>query len=435
MNISIITLFPDLYIPFLDTSLVKKAHQKGIVSINTANLFNYCTAKQRIDGATFGPGAGVVIKPEIIEQAIDDNEIKKGEAFKIFFSPSGRKLNQTLLVDISIKIQTKKHLMLLPARYEGMDYRVEKYYADEIISIGDYVLMGGDLPAMVFLEGILRLIPGVIGKKESVQEDSFSGAFVDYPQYTEPISWKGEKVPEILRSGDHQKIKNWREDQAVKETVENHFQWLRTHIHDKEDVKKALKYIPPHYAVIMHDQVVLPGAQEGTSSVTSIDIHDIGRSARTYGIKKYFIVTPLIDQQKIVKKLMEFWQTQVGIDYNPHRHEALSNVVLCSNLDEVINIIKEENKNDPILIATTARSKENLNKRITYWDQDKVFKERKPILFIFGTAQGLSAKLIDKSDFILEPIEGFSNFNHLSVRSAAAIIFDRWIGINNIKLI
>lgn len=435
MNISIITLFPDLYVPFLNTSLLKKAHEKNLVSINTTNLFGYCNPKQRVDGPTYGPGAGVALRPDIIEKAIEDNENKFGNAYKIFFSPSGRKLDQNLLLDISKKVNETKHMMLLPSRYEGMDYRVEEYYADEIISIGDYVLMGGDLPAMVFLEGILRLLPGIVGKKESVEQDSFSGAFVDYPQYTEPLVWKGYEVPEILRSGDHKKIKDWRENQAVKKTVESHFQWLRTNVQTKEDIEKATQYIPDHYAVIMHDQVMLPGGIVGTSSVTSLDIHDIGRSARTFGIKKYFIVTPLLDQQKIVKKLMEFWQTSVGIEYNKHRHEALNKIVLCSNLDEVIEFIKKENENLPILIATKAKADENLEKRITYFDQEKVFKQKKPIVFIFGTARGLSNDLLDKCDYIIEPIEGFSNFNHLSVRSAAAIIFDRWIGINKIKLL
>ena len=148
---------------------------------------------------------------EVIERAVDAQEHAHGKAFKIFFSPSGRRLDQDLLKKLLQSIEEKEHLMLLPARYEGMDSRVEEHYADEIISAGDFVVMGGDLPAMLLMEGLLRLIPGVVGKAESVEQDSFFGPFVDHPHYTAPVVWKDLEVPEVLRSGNHAFIAQWRE--------------------------------------------------------------------------------------------------------------------------------------------------------------------------------------------------------------------------------
>jgi len=430
MRISIVTLFPSLYDPFLNTSLVHRAIEAGHVAFSVENLFNYCAPKERIDSPTFGHSAGMLIKPEVIQKAIEQQEAVHGSSHKIFFSPHGKKLDQALLKKLVKNFQDKKHIMLLPARYEGMDARVEDCYADELISIGDYVLMGGDLPAMVLIEGLLRLIPGVIGKQESVEEESFSGPFVDHPEFTAPVEWKGCQVPEVIRSGNHAEIVAWRRKAAAGRTVFHHFEWLRSHVIKKEDIALASSFTPHHYVILMHSQVMLEQGREGTSSVTSLDIHDIARSAATYGIKKYFIVTPLADQQKIVRKLLEFWQTEVGAEYNPQRFEALKSVMLVSTIDEAMHEIEQQEAKKPLLIATSAKQHENVPS-ITYFDQEKVWEPRRPVVFIFGTARGLAPSLIEKCDFLLGPLKGFSTFNHLSVRSAAAIIFDRWFGINN----
>lgn len=430
MNISLITVFPDLYTPFLQTSLIGRAQHNDLVHFDVNSYFSYVQPKERIDAPTIGPGPGMLLRPDLIEKFVDEKEKKYGKAFKIFFSPQGKKLDQFLLKSIAQKAQETKHLMLFPARYEGMDARVEEEYADLVISLGDFVIMAGDLPAMVLLEGVIRLLPDVVGNIESLERESFSGPFVDYPEYTMPLVWKNREVPEILRSGNHGAIAQWREQNAAEKSVKYHFEWLRSSKMTDHQMHLAKQCIPPHYCVLMHDEVMLPGNQVGTTSVTSLDIHDIARSVSTYGLQEYYIVTPLSDQQKIVNRLLEFWKTGVGIEYNPHRHEAVSKVHVIESLDEVIaNIEKKEGKK-PLLIATSARSNESGAQRITYYDQSKVWQENRPVIFLFGTGRGLAPSVIQKCDFLLLPIEGFAEFNHLSVRSAAAIIFDRWLGIN-----
>lgn len=431
MKISIVSLFPELYKPFLSTSLLERAADNKLVDISITSLFSFSQPKVRVDGPAFGHGAGMVLKPEVIARAVEETQASRGQAFKIFFSPHGKKLDQNLLEEIKAKVQaSNNHLMLMPARYEGIDARAEAEYADMIISIGDYVLMGGDVPAMVLLEGLLRLVPGVVGKQESVEYESFSGPFVDWPAYTQPVEWHGKTVPEVLRSGNHAAAQEWREAEAARRTVFGHFDWMRTQPLTDTQKKVVQKQIPSHYVALMHTDVRLPHDKVGTSSVTTHDIHDIARSSRTYDLKNYFIVTPLIDQQKIVQKLLDFWSSDIGIDYNPQRHGAVSRVKLVPALCDVIEAIETQEGKKPIIIATSARSQDAEGKQISFHDQELVWKQNRPVLFLLGTAQGLNSHVIDQCDYVLNPIEGLTDFNHLSVRSAAAIIFDRWLGLN-----
>lgn len=430
INISILTVFEQLYEPFLNTSLVGRAQEKEIVHIDVQSFFSYVQPKERIDAPTFGPGAGMLIRPDVVQKSIEDKEQRYGKAFKIFFSPRGQKVDQRVFETIATRMQETNHLMIIPARYEGMDARVEQEYADMILSVGDFVVMGGDVPAMLLLEGVLRLLPDVVGKQESVVRDSFVGPFVDFPSYTEPVEWKGQRVPDVLRSGNHAAIENWRSEHAVRKTVLEHFGWLRSQRMTDQDKKLAQRYIPSHYVALMHSEVLVGEERKpGVTSVTSIDIHDIARSSKTYGIQEFFLVTPLVDQQKIVNKVLDFWKKGIGAEYNRCRYNAIQLVHLIPSIDEAIQKIEEKEGKKPLVVATSAQITD-AQQLISYYDQDKVWENDRPVLLIFGTGQGLSPEIIKRCDYLLLPIDGFSEFNHLSVRSAVAIILDRWLGIN-----
>lgn len=433
LNISILSVFPELYKAFLETSLIKRAEQKGIVRYHLDTFFSFVQPKERIDAPTFGAGAGMLIRPEVVERCVEQKEQQWGKSFKIFFSPHGKKLEQPLLADLAKQIASYEHIMLFASRYEGMDTRVEEEYADALISVGDFVLMAGDVPVMMLLEGLLRLLPGVVGKQESIEKESFSGPFVDFPSYTAPVVWKGRTVPEVVRSGNHGAVQQWRLEQAVTRTVHQHFEWLQASKVPAAQKELVLQAIPPHYVALLHEHVLLPQGQVGTTSVTSLDIHDIARSAATLGCKGYFIVTPLQDQQLIVSRLIDFWQKGEGVGYNEHRHQALKNVALVSHIEEVLETIERVHDQKPLLIATSAQISDHSTlacKYITYHDQAKVWQLSRPVLFLFGTGHGLAPSILEKADFILVPLEGFTQFNHLSVRSAVAVILDRWLGNN-----
>lgn len=432
MHISVLSVFPDLYHSFLDTSIVKKAQESGFVDIKTHSFFAYVALKERIDAPTYGHGAGMLIKPDVVQAGIEDIiQQRQVRPYTIFFSPQGEKLNQRLLKKIYEKVQEHAgNLLLVPSRYEGMDARVEQKYADMQVSVGDFVLMGGDLPAMMLIEGLLRLVPGVIGKQESVKEESFSGAFVDYPEYTQPVEWNGLLVPDVVRSGNHAALKAWRMSVAAEKTVRHHFSWLRSHRLDSAQKELARAYIPPHYVALCHSQVRIgPEKIEGTTSVTSIDIHDVARSSKTYGMQGFFVVTPLKDQQKIVNHFLSFWNTGPGITYNKERYEAVGLVQMAPSVQAAIDAIEKKEKKRPVVIGTTARFVAGVP-RITFYDQKTVWASDRPVLLVFGTGKGFTDEFLEQCDYVLESIEGFSVFNHLSVRSAIAIVLDRWLGIN-----
>ena len=207
MKISIITVFPEFYDAFIKLSLVARAIKNGIIEFNFVQFSDLCEPTKRIDEPTCGPGVGMILKPEIVQKAIEQCEKKWGKGLKIFFSAQGQKIDQKILNTLVKNLSTEKsvkdkkidenqkHLILVCGRYEGIDTRVEKEFSDLSLSIGDYVLMGGDLPAQVFLEGFLRLIPGVVGKIESIEKESFQGPFLDYPQYGLPVEWRDKKIP------------------------------------------------------------------------------------------------------------------------------------------------------------------------------------------------------------------------------------------------
>ncbi len=433
MDIFVSTLFSELYDKFLSTSIINRAIVSKKITVSLLDMFSFVLPKERVDSEIVGHGSGMLLGAPIIEKTYNKviNDTNK-KPFTIFFSPHGKVLNQALLKDLYEAISDRP-LLLFSGRYEGFDVRAEEVYADEIVSIGDYVLFGGDLPVMVFLEGLLRLIPGVIGKKESVDEDSFSGPFVDHPHYALPNEWHSKSIPSVLKGGDHKKIIEWRLNESVKRTIKTNWSWLSKSILKQLEKVLVKKHIPNHYCVLLHNDVMLPGEIVGNSSVTSIDIHDIARSSTTYGISGYFIVTRLISQQKLVDKFLKFWQSDEKSKINASRAFALKNVFLKFELSEVIDEITKIEGVEPITIVTSSRRNVDHLNMITYHDQSKIWNNLRPILFIFGTSHGIDPSLIEKFDYKLLPIEGLEEFNFLSVRSAAAIVFDRWLGFNSIK--
>jgi len=213
MRIDIITIFPKMFSPVLDESIIKRAQKKGVIKISVHNLRDYSTDKhKKVDDRPFGGGPGMVMRPEPFFAAIKD--IKgKTKAKVVLLSPQGRLLTQKTCQNLA----REKRLILLCGHYEGIDERVKKI-VDEEVSIGDYVLTGGELAAMVLVDSVVRLVPGVLGHKDSNKSETFEDNLLEYPHYTRPQDFKGIKVPLVLLSGDHEKIAAWRREQAVKIT-------------------------------------------------------------------------------------------------------------------------------------------------------------------------------------------------------------------------
>lgn len=213
----ILTLFPEALRPFLQASLLGKAAEKGLVEFRLHQLRDWATDKhRRVDDVLYGGGDGMVMKPEPLAAAIEAirGDYKKGRV--IYLSPQGRVLDQALVRELS----DYEELLLVCGRYEGVDERILEGWIDEEVSLGDFVLCGGELPALAVAEAVTRLQPGVVGKEASVLKESFADGLLEYPHYTRPPEFQGRKVPEILLQGNHGEIETWRRHEALRRTLE-----------------------------------------------------------------------------------------------------------------------------------------------------------------------------------------------------------------------
>ena len=212
MKFDIITIFPNVVQEYINTGILRIAQEKDIIDINVHNLRDWTNDKHKtVDDTPYGGGPGMVMKVEPIFNALKD--LKKGNTKVLITTPKGEKLTQGKLEEFSK--QTDTHYIIICGRYEGFDQRVHDHLIDYEFSIGDYVLSGGELPALVLVDGITRLIPGVLGNEGSLDSESFNNDMLDFPQYTKPEEFNNWKIPEVLKSGNHEEIKKWRESKKL----------------------------------------------------------------------------------------------------------------------------------------------------------------------------------------------------------------------------
>ena len=209
MKIDVLTLFPAMFVGPLDQSIIKRARDSGRLDLTIHNLRDYAHDRHRtVDDRPFGGGPGMLLKPEPIFEAVE--QLASERTRIILLAPAGRTFNQA----IARELAEAEALLLISGHYEGFDERVRERLADDELSIGDYVLTNGALPAMVIVDAVTRLLPGVLGDEASAQEESFSHGLLEYPQYTRPADFRGLRVPEVLLSGNHAEIARWRAEQA-----------------------------------------------------------------------------------------------------------------------------------------------------------------------------------------------------------------------------
>ena len=215
MRFDIITIFPEMLDGVFEFGIVRRAVESGLVEICVHDLRDYTFDRHRqVDDRPFGGGAGMVLKPEPLVRAIEAIAAGPGHASTVLLSPQGRRFGQRMAEEFS----RKARLVLICGRYEGVDERVVEHWIDDEVSIGDYVLSGGEIPAMVVVDAVTRLIPGALGCEESAQRESFSDGLLDYPHYTRPAEYRGMKVPNVLLSGNHAEIEAWRRGRSLEKT-------------------------------------------------------------------------------------------------------------------------------------------------------------------------------------------------------------------------
>jgi tRNA (guanine37-N1)-methyltransferase len=234
IRFDILSIFPEMFESPLNSSLLKKAQEKGLIQINLHNIRSHAKDKHRItDDAPYGGGGGMVMKIEPIDSALSSLAYQDRERTAvILLTPQGETFNQKIAEELSDYLQ----IVLVCGHYEGIDERARLHLVDREISIGDYILMGGEISAMVIVEAVSRLVPGVLGNSNSSTSDSFSMGLLEYPQYTRPAKYKGWNVPEVLLSGHHREIEAWRREEALKKTFYKRPDLLKKTSLSKEDI-------------------------------------------------------------------------------------------------------------------------------------------------------------------------------------------------------
>ncbi|HBG5345943.1 TPA: tRNA (guanosine(37)-N1)-methyltransferase TrmD [Clostridioides difficile] len=222
MRFHIMTLFPEIFNSYMDESIMKRAVEKGIIEVHIYNIRDFSNNKhKKVDDYPFGGGAGMVMTPQPIydtyKHIITTHNINNPSV--IYLTPKGKVYNQSIVKQMSVK----EDIILLCGHYEGIDERIIDLIVTDEISIGDYVLTGGELPALIMIDSISRLIPGVLNQEESFEEESFKDNLLEYPHYTRPRDFEGLKVPEVLLSGNHKKIDEWRREESIRITKERRF--------------------------------------------------------------------------------------------------------------------------------------------------------------------------------------------------------------------
>ena len=240
MRLDIITLFPEMFAP-LYTSIPARAQKRGLVELGLVDLRAYGTGRHfQTDDVPYGGGSGMVMQPEPLGRAIDDIPKSAEGAHIIYLSPQGQRLTQKKVEELT---NSHKHIIMICGHYEGIDERILQKYVDEELSLGDFVISGGELASMVVADAIIRLVPGVIDA-DSAKNESFSTGILDYPYYTRPLNYQGMEVPSVLTSGDHKKIAKWRRQQALLNTARKRPDLLEGHQLSQEEQEFLAHSLP-----------------------------------------------------------------------------------------------------------------------------------------------------------------------------------------------
>jgi tRNA (guanine37-N1)-methyltransferase len=426
MKFTVVTILPELVEGALAAGVVGRAREAGTIEVATINPRDFTTDKHRsVDDTPYGGGPGMVMKPEPLLAAI----ASAGQGHRILLSPAGAPLTHARVRELA----TREHLILVCGRYEGVDERVIELAIDEELSIGDYVLSGGELGALVVLDAVARFVPGVLGEATSTDEESHAAGLLEYPQYTRPQKLPerdDSEVPEVLLGGNHAAIAGWRRAQSLERTAKRRPDLFARVALTKADRKLFAPLAARTHIALVHHPVFDRTGKIVTTSVTNLDIHDIARSALTYGLAGYHLVTPVTVQREKAEHIAALWHDEVrSPPSSGSRASALALVHTADSIETVIARITEA-AGAPRVVATSARPESFPGIPHVTPDQlrAEATLEAAPVLVLLGTGWGLADALIPSVSRVLTPIEGASDWNHLSVRSAAAILLDRLFG-------
>ncbi|WP_243545044.1 tRNA (guanosine(37)-N1)-methyltransferase TrmD [Pseudodesulfovibrio tunisiensis] len=425
MRFHLLSIFPEFFQGPLSSALMGKGVDNGIVSFDCVDPRKFATDRHNsVDDRPYGGGPGMVMMCGPLKSALDSI----GNPGRILMlSPRGRQLDQSLARELA----SEQDVTLICGRYEGIDERLLDLYPIELVSVGDFVLNGGEAGALCIVESVSRLLPEFMGHEESGEEESFSAGMLEYPHYTRPESFEGLPVPDVLTGGDHAKVADWRRERALEATLRHRPDILPQAELTVEDVDflrtvSRTRLGRNLYVALIHYPVLNKFREKVAVSLTNLDVHDMSRISRTFGLGGFYVVTPLEDQKRLAGTLLDYWKTGGGSKANPDRAEAFSLTSVQHDLDAVLLDIEAQTGQCPRLAATSARLDRNRKaKPALTFPQVREWLESSPVLLVFGTGHGLAEEVLGRTEGALRPLRYLDDYNHLSVRSAVAIIVDR----------
>jgi tRNA (guanine37-N1)-methyltransferase len=427
MKFTVVTILPELIEPALAAGVVGRAREAGTIEVAAINPRDFTSDRHRtVDDTPYGGGPGMVMKPEPLLAAIAAASPDGAPVHRILMTPAGAPLTQARVRELA----QLPHVVLVCGRYEGIDERVIDAAIDEELSIGDYVLSGGELAALVVIDAVARLVPGVLGEPTSADDESHSAGLLEYPQYTRPAQLGDREVPAILMSGNHAAIAAWRRRQSIERTARRRPDLFARFAPARSD--RIATLAARTYVALVHYPVVDRTGALVTTALTNFDIHDLARSTRTYGLAGYYIVTPITSQREKADHIAALWMEDADAadETTGSRAAALALVKTADAIETVLAELAAAHGTEPLVVATSARgtSFPKAARRTTEELRAEATLGSAPLLLVLGTGWGLADELIPSVSRVLAPIEGASDWNHLSVRSAGAIVLDRLFG-------
>lgn len=427
INFNIITLFPDFFSSPLQTSLMGRALQKKLVNFTFINPRDFSDLPHRhVDDRPFGGGPGMLMQLAPMLKALDSIE-RSGPILQM--SPDGRPFD----ADLASKLANYNNISLICGRYEGIDARLANFYPVEEISLCQAILNGGETAALAIIEAVCRFLPGFLGKDESSKDETFSAGLLEYPQYTRPETFRGQAVPSVLLEGNHAHIARWRREASLQKTLFRRPEMLEKAALDEKDAA-YLRSLPRERIgrnlsfCLCHYPVRLEQGRIGSASLTNLDVHDIGRISRSYGMGPFYILLNMQEQRDILDGILAHWRDAANPETHADRKRALELVCPVANFTELEEKARAYYGVMPTYIASSANWPEARDSAPLLTPEDvRGLCRHSPAIILLGTARGLDLKSLAFKYRLLRPLR-FLDENHLSVRAAAAIMADRIMG-------
>jgi tRNA (guanine37-N1)-methyltransferase len=427
VRFTVVTIFPEFFDSPLAAGLLGKAVESGRIEIERVTPRAHAADRhQTVDDKPYGGGPGLVMKVEPLAKTL---AAIKRPGRMLLLSPRGRPLTQALARELS----AEPALTIVCGRYEGIDERLLSLFPLELVSVGDFVLNGGEAAALCLIESVARLLPEFMHAEESLAEESFASGLLEYPHYTRPEVFEGLAVPEVLLSGAHARIAAWRREQSLTATARLRPGLLAEAGLAAADCPTLRAHLPARlgrglYLALVHHPVLNKSGDTVAVSLTNLDLHDMARVSRTYDLGGAYAVTPLADQRRLAETLIAHWVDGPAGASNPDRASALRRVRVAASLDEVLRDVEALAGQPPAVVATSARFEAGDARCALTCGQVRAMLELKPVLLVFGTGSGLAGEVLERAGGRLRPVRFLDGYNHLSVRAALAVVVDRLLG-------